>query len=163
MYNLKSEKPVYYCINAGNAKADTELNAFDRALLNAGCGNYNLLRVSSILPAGANAKNKVTEPEGSLLPIAYASIIAGPNEKIGDTLSAAVAIGIPDNGTNVGVIMEFEDFCSEEEARKTVISMAETAMSDRHVSDYKVICSSISCVSEEGKYNCSFAYVAIFD
>jgi arginine decarboxylase len=163
MYNIRSERQVCYCINAGSADADTELNAFDRALLNAGCGNYNLLKVSSILPAGAERNDKITELEGSLLPIAYACITAGPDENIGDLISAAVAIGIPSNGYDVGVIMEYESICTEEEAHKRVIAMAKTAMADRKVTEYTIECASSSCVSVKDKYNCAFAYVAIFD
>ena len=35
---------------AGNAEGGTSLNAFDNALLAAGIGNINLVRISSILP-----------------------------------------------------------------------------------------------------------------
>ena len=37
---------------AGNAEGSTPLNAFDNALLAAGIGNINLVRISSILPPG---------------------------------------------------------------------------------------------------------------
>ena len=36
--------------SAGAAEGDTELNAFDNALLAAQVGNLNLIRVSSVLP-----------------------------------------------------------------------------------------------------------------
>ena len=39
--------------SAGAAEGDTELNAFDNALLAAQVGNLNLIRVSSVLPQDA--------------------------------------------------------------------------------------------------------------
>ena len=40
--------------SAGAAEGETELNAFDNALLAAQVGNLNLIRVSSVLPLGAS-------------------------------------------------------------------------------------------------------------
>ena len=37
---------------AGAAEGTTELNAFDNALLDGGIGNLNLIKVSSVVPAG---------------------------------------------------------------------------------------------------------------
>ena len=39
-----------YTLVSGIGTGSTVLNAFDAALLSAGVGNFNLLRVSSILP-----------------------------------------------------------------------------------------------------------------
>ena len=40
-------------ITSGKAEGPTILNAFDNALLDAGIGDVNLIKVSSILPTGA--------------------------------------------------------------------------------------------------------------
>ena len=120
-------------------------------------------RIIRVTPSRAEKIDKITELEGSLLPIAYACITSGPDENIGDLISAAVAIGIPSNGCDVGVIMEYEAIYAEEEARERVMAMAKTAMADRKVTEYTIECASSSCVSVKGKYNCAFAYVAIFD
>ena len=37
-------------ITSGSGEASTELSAFDRALYNAGIGDYNLIRLSSVIP-----------------------------------------------------------------------------------------------------------------
>lgn len=42
---------IYIC--AGSGEAEMEMNAFDKALLNAGIGNYNLIYLSSVIPANA--------------------------------------------------------------------------------------------------------------
>ena len=44
--------PTRYFMAHGCAEGVTELNAFDAALLRAGVGDTNLVRVSSILPPG---------------------------------------------------------------------------------------------------------------
>ena len=42
--------PTKYFMAHGCAEGMSELNAFDAALMNAGVGNTNLVRMSSILP-----------------------------------------------------------------------------------------------------------------
>jgi len=78
------------------------ITAFDCALLKSGIGNYNLIKVSSILSPGSTQEEKIDLPLGSLLPTAYAHIKATvPGEQI----TAVVSVGIPDDCEN-GVIME---------------------------------------------------------
>ncbi|HCI69580.1 MAG TPA: pyruvoyl-dependent arginine decarboxylase, partial [Balneola sp.] len=47
------ETPNVYCLVSGAAEGNTRLNAFDNALLEAGVGDTNLMRMSSICPPGA--------------------------------------------------------------------------------------------------------------
>lgn len=162
MFTVDGQQTVLYCIKAGSSSAKTALNAFDRALVSAGCGNYNLLKVSSILPAGAKETTKITLPEGSLLATAYSRFIAGPDEYIGETIAASVAIGIPADSDHVGVIMEFNGVCQGETARSKVIKMVKTAMADRGIKEYSIKSASTACKSEEGVYNCAFAHVSLF-
>lgn len=163
MFRLEPSNNIGYYINSGSGSSKTSLNAFDRALIAAGCGNYNLIRISSILPAHAKMVQSIDLEEGSLLPVAYAHLIAGPGEYVGDIVSAAVAVGIPENADSVGVIMEYEGVCPEDIARSKVKLMIEEAMNDRSVEKYKIICSSSSCVSTPNLYDCVFAHVAIID
>ena len=44
------EYPTEYRLSSGTGTSPHELVAFDNALLSAGISNYNLLKVSSILP-----------------------------------------------------------------------------------------------------------------
>ena len=162
MLNLNLQENAYYYIGAGTASGDSELNAFDRALLASGCGNYNLLRVSSILPAGAKIVDRIGIKEGSLLPVAYACLTTEPKEYAGSVISAAVAVGIPDRTDAVGVIMEYSGACPEEAARDQVVSMVRTAMADRGIAEYEISVSSCSRVSSEMSYDCVFAYAALF-
>lgn len=117
------ETPRTFCLVAGAAEADTRLTAFDRALLEAGIGNVNLLKVSSILPPNAVELDAVRIPPGALVPTAYGAMTS---EHQGELISAAVGVGIGE-ADEYGVIMEFSGRCSRQEAEATVRAMVEDA------------------------------------
>lgn len=100
--------PNCYCLVKGSAEGRTRLNAFDKALLEAGVGDTNLMRMSSILPPAAEevSVNDIVLPKGGLIPLAYA---AYDGTTPGQMISAAIAVGIPEDDREPGVIMEFED------------------------------------------------------
>ena len=100
--------PNIFCLVNGAAEGRTRLNAFDNALLNAGVGDTNLMRMSSILPPSARqCEVKDLElPKGGLIPLAYATI---DSTTPGRYISSAIAVGIPEDDSEPGVIMEFED------------------------------------------------------
>lgn len=100
--------PDLFSLVKGAAEGRTRLNAFDNALINAGVGDTNLVRISSILPPGAVEKDieAIDLPPGGLIPLAYASI---QSTTPGRLISSAVAVGIPEDPEQPGVIMEFED------------------------------------------------------
>ncbi len=58
--------PTCYFLTAGRGVASTELNAFDAALLDAGVGDTNLIKMSSILPPGAVEIERLTLKKGLL-------------------------------------------------------------------------------------------------
>ncbi|NBC27184.1 MAG: arginine decarboxylase, pyruvoyl-dependent [Bacteroidetes bacterium] len=103
-----TETPNMYCLVRGSAEGRTRLNAFDKALLNAGVGDTNLMRMSSILPPAAQQVDigDIELPKGGLIPLAYATI---DGNTPGRLISAAVAVGIPEDDSLPGVIMEYED------------------------------------------------------
>lgn len=115
-----------YTLAAGAAEGETELNAFDHALLAAGIGNLNLVRVSSILPAGARRTDYLDLPAGTLTPTAYGALTSTTP---GQRIAAAVAVAVSEAG--FGVIMEFTGRCSREEAETQVRAMAENALKNR--------------------------------
>lgn len=100
--------PNCYSLVKGAAEGRTRLNAFDKSLLAAGVGDTNLMRMSSILPPAAAevSVNEIVLPKGGLIPLAYATI---DGTTPGQWLSAAIAVGIPEDDREPGVIMEFED------------------------------------------------------
>jgi len=118
--------PRKYFLTASGAEGKDMLTAFDKALLLAGIGNINLIRVSSILPPGAEYDDTLFIPAGSLVPTAYGYTISqNPGERI------AAAIGVGFASTSFGVIMEFAGICSEEEARNKIRDMLTEAMINR--------------------------------
>jgi arginine decarboxylase len=120
--------PSRFCIGAGVGHGETDLLAFDRALAAAGFSDYNLVRVSSIIPPRACLVDRLDCPPGSLLPIAYASLVS---EEEGLVISAAVAVGLPVSSREVGVIMEFAGPVALEEAEQGARFMAEKALVSR--------------------------------
>lgn len=107
--NLQMVKtPNIYCLVSGAAEGNTRLNAFDNALLEAGVGDTNLMRMSSICPPNAQQVNRdeITLPGGGLIPLAYAHIDSQTPQM---WIASAIAVGIPEDPTQPGVIMEFED------------------------------------------------------
>jgi len=120
--------PDKYFLVKGYSEGDTELNAFDNALLAAGVGNTNLVRMSSILPPAAKLIEPIQLPYGALVPIAYAD---ESSTVPGTVVCAGVALGVTSNPTLPGVIMEHHMSGSEEECREIVIKKVESAFKVR--------------------------------
>lgn len=118
--------PKAYKVVSGSSEGDSLLTAFDKALLKAGVGNINIIRVTSILPPGAEYNPELEIPPGSLVPTAFASIVS---DEPGKTISAAVGVGVADN--SYGVIMEYSDFVTKEEAEEKIRSMVREAFQVR--------------------------------
>lgn len=116
------QTPNIYCLVKGASEGRTRLNAFDNALLNAGVGDTNLIRMSSILPPAAKqvASNDIVLPKGGLIPLAYATI---DGTTPGQLISAAIAVGIPEDDREPGVIMEFEDHAPVDNVEEIVRQM----------------------------------------
>lgn len=123
--------PNIFCLVKGASEGRTRLNAFDNALLNAGIGDTNLMRMSSILPPGAEQKNinDIDLPPGGLIPLAYATI---DSTTPGRYLSSAIAVGIPEDESEPGVIMEFEDHSKLENVEAIVRQMVIDAFEYRN-------------------------------
>lgn len=118
--------PAKFTLVAGSGEGGTPLNAFDRALLAAKAGNVNLVRVSSILPPGATYVEKIALPPGALVPVAYGALISTTP---GETISAAVGVGIPAEG--FGVIMEYSGRFSKQEVENIMRRMVAEALTVR--------------------------------
>lgn len=121
--------PNRYALVAGGGDAETGLNAFDRALQVAEGGQYNLVKVTSILPPAALAADHSHLPAGAIV---FAAIGSETSNKPGLTISASVAVGIPKDPSLAGVIMEGHFHCSAAEAEARVRKMAEEALTDRN-------------------------------
>ena len=122
-----------YALGGGVGTSGNRLPSFDKALLEAGVGNYNLVRLSSILPA-YTTEIPIKEiskhiQEGSLLPTAYSTI---SSDKLGTKIASAIGLGLPKDKSRVGVIMEFSaEGLNSADAVAVVRSMVEEAFSVR--------------------------------
>ena len=87
-------------ITSGKAEGPTKLNAFDNALLDAGIGDVNLIKVSSITPAGAELVELPELLAGKMVNtvLSYVS-----SDKEGDDLCAVLAVATSDD---LGCVVE---------------------------------------------------------
>ena len=122
-------KPVTkVAATTGNAEGSTPLNAFDNALLAAGIGNVNLVKVSSIFPPAAEVVSLPRIKPGAIVPSAYAAMTS---EVPGEVVAAAVGWALPDDPAKNGIIMEFHDKATREEAEQMIVQMLQEAFRTR--------------------------------
>ncbi len=125
--------PVSYTLAVGAAAGPTPLNAFDNALLAAGIGNVNLMKMSSILPPGVKYVERLDIPPGSLVPTAYCT---WTSEVPGEHIAAAVGVGLSRN--SFGVIMEYAGPGTREQAEAEISRMLEEAYEQRKMKLHEV-------------------------
>jgi len=125
--------PVTYTLAVGAAEGPTPMNAFDNALLAAGIGNVNLLKVSSILPPGVKFVEALDILPGSLVPTAYCT---WTSEVPGEHIAAAVGVGLSQD--SFGVIMEFAGTGTREHAESEVSRMLETGFQRRQMKLHEI-------------------------
>jgi arginine decarboxylase len=118
-----------FFLAAGSADSATRLNAFDHALLQAGVGDVNLVRLSSILPPSCRQVEPFRLPYGALVPVAYADMVSSHR---GEWISAAVAVGVPVDPELPGLIMEHHGVGRLAQTQATVREMAIRGMQHRN-------------------------------
>ena len=150
--------PTRYRLVAGSAEGPTPLNAFDGALLEAGIGDVNLVKVSSILPPACVAVEELDIPYGSLVPVAYASFTS---DLPGEVIAAAVAVAIPEDETRAGLIMEYSARGHQEEAEDIVRRMARQGLERRSLAIRAIVSTSIQHRVE--RIGAAFAAVVLWD
>ena len=122
------KKVTKVAATAGSAEGGPALNAFDNALLAAGIGNVNLVKVSSIVPPDVDVVDLPRIKPGSIVPTAYAAMTS---ETPGETLAAAVGYALPEDRTKAGVIMEYHDRADRATAEQVVRGMLAEAFAVR--------------------------------
>ena len=126
--------PKIVVLTKGVGAGNNELTAFDKALLRAGIGNLNLIKVSSIIPPGAKVV-KVEDcildlPKGALIPAVYTQIISSTK---GLTISSAIGVGIPKELEQNGMILEASIQGPSEKAETLVRQMIVEAFEAREM------------------------------
>lgn len=151
------------CMSKGVGVSKDGLPSFDKALIEAGVGNYNLVRLSSILPAEhvwVQPENIAEHiPEGSLLPTAYSTITSDIE---GDFIVSTIGVGLPADRSKVGVIMEYSTKnVTEKEALDVLFRMIQEAFEVRGWKLENIVSTSISAkVEEAGTKYTTFACIA---
>ncbi len=148
--------PDIYTMVSGASEGTSKLNAFDIAILNAGVGNANLIRLSSILPTNTKFMSKINYSRGSLVPIAYGSIVS---DKKNEIIAASIAIAITEED-GFGVIMEYSGICSADEAKTIVSKMAEDAIQYRKMALKEI--KSIAIEHKVENIGCAFCGVPMW-
>ncbi len=149
--------PDKFYLVAGESEGMTPLNAFDNALVDAGIGNTNLVKMSSILPPGSKQIKPVKLPLGALVPVAFASKVSSQTDEI---ISAAVAIAIPKDPKKNGLIMEYSAAGHKQEVEKIVRHMAEEGFKQRGYELKEVL--SISAQHNVKKIGAAYAAVVLW-
>ena len=157
--NVIVETPTKFFLVSGSSEGFTLLNAFDGALLASGVGDTNLVKMSSILPPGCREMNPrpVSLPQGALVPIAYASLCS---DVPGEVISAAVAIGIPEDEERAGLIMEYSARAEESVVKAQVKKMVEKGMELRNRAIRDIM--AISATSRVASIGAVFAGVVLW-
>ena len=150
--------PKTYFLVSGASEGYTPLNAFDGALLNAGVGNTNLIKVTSIVPPHCKEIQPIKLPQGAIVPIAYAYI---SSDMPGEIISAAVAIALPKDEDQSGLIMEYSARGRREEIELIAKNMAYEGMKIRRQETKEI--KSISAEYKVKKIGAAFAAVILWE
>jgi arginine decarboxylase len=114
-------------LTSGAAEGGSSLNAFDNALLSAGIGDLNLIRVSSIAPPGVRVVEPYVIAAGTLVPVVYTSMIS---HQARENIACAIAMGSSDDG-GPGLIMEYSGSGDARLAEAMVTNMVEEGFASR--------------------------------
>lgn len=152
--------PTTHTFVAGTSEGYTPLNAFDGALLAAGVGNTNLVKMSSIVPPNTTElpRERLMLPPGALVPIAYAAM---ESDIPGSMICAAVAAAWPKDTSKPGLIMEYHAHGHREDAESVVRRMAEEGMKKRGWEVREI--RSLAIDHKVEKIGAAFAAVVLWD
>ena len=100
MTNIKTSDIMKIAIVCGKDEGPTKLNAFDNALSDAGIGDMNLIKVSSMLSGNAEICDLPKLKAGSMVNCVLSKITS---DNSGDEIMAVIAVAI---GNELGCVVE---------------------------------------------------------
>jgi arginine decarboxylase len=163
--------PKKFYVTSGNTThEESKLNAFDKALMDAGIAHTNILPVTSILPPDVT---EIPTPPPIFLPIGSIThcVLARHEGDAGERICAGLGWGkieVEWDGNKIqhGIIVEHDGSCSEEyianELKRKFESMAADREAKPLLSSFKTKCESLDI--PENKYGCVIvAAVLILD
>ncbi|MDO5848272.1 MAG: arginine decarboxylase, pyruvoyl-dependent [Methanobrevibacter sp.] len=131
-------------IVSGKDEGPTKLNAFDNALTNAGIGDVNLIKVSSMLAGNTEVQEIVPLKPGSMVNCVLSTITS---DKPGDILTAVVAVAI---GEKLGCVVEAKGIDKDPETLvDKAIYMVKYMMEQRNIEIKELIVEEITHEVEE--------------
>ena len=150
--------PTRYFLASGASDGYTPLNAFDGALLQAGIGNTNIVKMSSIVPPHCKLVAPIPLPPGALVPAAYAALTS---DVPGEIISAGIAVALPEDENQNGLIMEYSAKGEQRKIEEIVRNMAVEGMKVRgwKIKDLK----SIAIEHKIKKIGAALAAVILWD
>lgn len=150
---------LHFTMSTGTGHSISKINAFDRALISAGISDYNLVKISSIIPPKCVQRETVDAKKGSLLPTAFTFI---HSDSVGKRLAAAVAVGIPEDGESIGVIIKHCGYSTKENIEEQARLFALQAMDDRKINTRMILSAAIECTVDTEEDYCAFASVSLW-
>jgi len=144
----------HFTVKKGIGKNDVStLNAIDKAYLDAGVGDLNLIRVSSILPKKIKKVDRVDVDFGSFLPCVLAEAVGVKNE-----VAAGIGYGFDKDGG--GYVVE-HSFCMKDIDMEEFDNQIEKKVKEmgmiRNIELEKVQVESIKTKIEDSKFGCAVA------
>lgn len=130
-------------ITSGKSEGPSKLNAFDNALLDAGIGDVNLIKVSSIIPADSKFVELPLLTPGAMTNCVLAH---ANSSKSGDLITAVIVVAISDD---LGCVVEHSDVNKDpEEVKEYALFMAMEMMKVRNMEIKEIIVEEKSHVVE---------------
>lgn len=99
-YKTNPSDKMKIAIVSGNDEGPTKLNAFDNALADAGIGDVNLIKVSSMLAGNAEVSELPKLKAGAMVNCVLSEITS---DNPGDEITAVIAVAI---GEELGCVVE---------------------------------------------------------
>jgi arginine decarboxylase len=137
---MRLTPPNLMWLTDGHAEGETKLNAFDNALIAAGVGHWNLVKVTSVAPQAAQV---TTEPilieAGSVVPAVLSSVVS---DRPGELITACIGIGL--GAGSHGMLMEHAGVGAPADMEPVVRQMVEESFARRGLELETVIMRSVS-------------------
>lgn len=146
-----------YFVTSGVGVDKYEIASFDKSLYMAGLGDYNLVRVSSIIPPGAKPCTHVDYPKGSIIFAAFSKNSTACNEPI----ASAVVAAIPKDRNKVGVIMEYSCIGDKNQAITTASKLAIEALERRGSTEYDLVVNGIDAQGRDGIFTTTLSAIVL--
>ncbi|MBI5680147.1 MAG: arginine decarboxylase, pyruvoyl-dependent [Methanobacterium sp.] len=142
-------------ITSGKAEGPSKLNAFDNALLDAGIGDVNLIKVSSIIPKGSKFVELPKLEAGAMINCVLAH---STSDNKGDIISAAIAVATSED---FGCVVENSALNKDpEEVKEKAVFMVKEMMKIREMEINKIIVETQShVVKDEGSVVAAVVYL----